>query len=99
MACLIQVALHKALTATEGADGLTGSGFKKLSNLRLIVRDLHTAATAAESSLDGDRQTVLFGESFDLCRIRNRILGARGHRGIGALSDVASGDLIAQVCN
>ena len=54
VACLVQVALHEALTATEGGNGLAGSGLVEVSDLFHRVCDLHAAAAAAESGLNGD---------------------------------------------
>src|SRR5699024_11754669 len=47
VACLVQVALNKALAAAEGTNCLTRCGLEKLRNLRLFISNLHTAATAA----------------------------------------------------
>ena len=96
VACLVQVALYEALTATEGGNGLASSGLVEVSDLFHLVCDLHAAATATESSLNGDWQTVLLSERDDLVCILNRFLGAWSHRSVSLQRNVASGDLVAQ---
>ena len=99
VAGLVQVALDEALAAAEGGQRLTGGGLVELRDLFLGVGDLHAAAAAAVGGLDGDGQAVLLGEGDDLVRVRDGVLGARGHRGVGPLGDVSGGDLVAQVAD
>src|SRR5699024_9990676 len=99
VACLVQVALNKALAAAEGTNCLTRCGLEKLCNLRLFISNLHAAATAAESCLNSDRQTELFCESLYLSSICHWVLGSWGHRCFCALSNVAGSDLVTQICD
>ena len=96
VAGLIQVALDEALSAAESGNGLAGGGLEEILDLLAGVRDLHAAATAAEGGLDGNGEAVLIGEGFDFFCAGNGILGARCHRSVSALGDVAGGDLVTQ---
>src|SRR5699024_11330835 len=98
VACLVQVALNKALAAAEGTNCLTRCGLEKLCNLRLFISNLHAAATAAESCLNSDRQTELFCESLYLSSICHWLLGSWGHPCSCALSNAAGSDLVTQIC-
>src|SRR5699024_7089360 len=80
VACLVQVALNKALAAAEGTNCLTRCALETLRKLRLFITSLHTAATASESCLNSDRQTELFSESLYLSSICHWVLGSWGHR-------------------
>ena len=99
VAGLVQVLLHEALAATEGGDGLTSGGLEQLGNLLDGVRDLHAATATTEGGLDGHRNAELLGERHDLVGVLDRVLGARGHRRLSALGDVAGGDLVTQVAD
>ena len=99
VAGLVEVLLDEALAATERGHGLTGGRLEELGDLLHLVRDLHAASAATEGGLDGDRQAVLLGEGDDLVGVLDRVLGAGGHGGLGALGDVAGGHLVAQVAD
>ena len=99
VAGLIQVALHKALAAAESGDGLTRGGLVEVLDFLAGVGHFHAAATAAEGGLDGNGEAMLISEGLDLLRAGNGVLGARGHRGVGTLSNVTGGDLVTQLRN
>ncbi|CDZ89351.1 Choline dehydrogenase [Rhodococcus ruber] len=99
VAGLVEVLLDEALAAAEGGDGLAGRGLEQLGDLLDGVRDLHAAAATAEGRLDRDRHAVLLRELHDLVGIGDGVLGARGHRGLGALGDVPCGDLVTEVAD
>ncbi len=99
VAGLVEVLLDEALTATEGGDGLTGGRLEQLGDLFDGLRDLHAASATTEGGLDRDRHAVLLGELDDLVGVLDRVLGAGGHRSLGALGDVAGGDLVAEVAD
>src|SRR6202035_1899797 len=62
VAGLVQVALHEALAAGEGGDGLADCRFELAGNLLGRPRDLEPTPAAAIRSLDRDWQPVLGGE-------------------------------------
>ena len=84
---LVQVALHEALSAAEGGDGLADGGLVELGDLLQGARDLQASATATEGRLDGNGQAVLLGEGHHLIGSGNRI-GRPGNLGCaGSLGD------------
>ena len=97
VAGMVQVALHEALPAAEGRDGLSHRGVVQLRDLLEAAGDLQPAATATEGRLDGDGKTVLLGEGHDLVGVLDRVRGALDLWCAGTLGDVAGGDLVAEV--
>ena len=71
VAGLVEVLLDEALAAAERGDGLTGGGLEQFCNPRLFISNLHTTAATAESSLNGNWQTVLVSECLNLSCISN----------------------------
>ena len=95
----IQETLDEALTATERRGCLAHGGLVHLNNALAVASHLNAAATATESSLHSNRQTVLISESNNLIGGLDRVLGA-GHQGSAhLLCDVACRHLIAQLGN
>ena len=99
VARLVQVALDEALAAAECGDGLAGGRVEQLGDLLDGAGDLHAAAAAAERGLDRDGHAVLLGERDDLVGVLDRFRGAGHQRRLGPRSDVARGDLVAEVAD
>jgi len=95
----IQVALHKAFAATKRGYRFPDSRVIQFGDFFQRAGDLQAAATATESSLDGDWQAVFFGECHHFVSGLDRIGGA-GHLGCtSAGSDMASRHLVAEIAN
>ncbi len=99
MAGAVKVALHEALAAPEGCDGLASGGFEELRDLFHGVGDLHAATATTKSCLYRNGQTVLFRKRLDLLGILDWLFGARGQWCINLGGDVARSDLIAELAN
>jgi hypothetical protein len=63
------------------------------------VGDLQPSAAAAERGLDGDRETVLLGESKDLVSVGDRFFRAGHQRRTGSLGDVPGRHLVTEVAD
>ncbi len=96
VAGLVEELLDQALAATERRDGLADRGLVRLGDLLDGARDLEAAAAAAEDRLDRDGQPELLRERDDLVGVLDRVLGARGERGVGLVGDVLGPGLVAE---
>ena len=63
------------------------------------MRDFQPAPTTTVSSLDGDRDSVLFGEGNDFFSTRDGFTRARCQWGFHSLRNLSGGDLVAECPN
>jgi hypothetical protein len=97
VAGLVEVLLDEALAATERGHGLAGGRIEEFGHLFPGAGDLEAPTAATEGGLDRDGKPVHIDEVEYFGRVRDRVEGAGGHRGVHLLRHVPGGDLVAEL--
>jgi hypothetical protein len=96
---LVEVALNKALAATECSDGFAHCRFVKFRNFFERARDLEATTATAEGCLDGNWQAELLRERNDFVCALDWVRSAWNLWSTGACGNVAGRNLVAETAN
>src|SRR6185437_3767335 len=96
MTRLVQIALDKALTATESRHSLPDRRFVQLGDLVHLAGYLKPAPAAAEGGLDRDRKAIFPGERDRFVRPVDRPVGAWCQRSADPARDQPRRGLVAK---